>query len=497
MRFLAMEAPVPLGNAQAELCWDKTGAQPLPMVSLKFSLSTLVDALARLSREAATQNKVQKADETDNSSLFAHAPWGNFPSMISQSQDQPAVEQSCNKVLRRPPEIESQKSEPNSAHSGEFNHEEGHLYQTGHNISVVQPTAVALADSSDALLGILGVVREPHEDFDWTPPAGVSTGEATQTPLQKYMQEEFGDPLALKDFEASAHTEFHSTTRGSVVAGNFVVARDVPEDVVINGSARQVSSNSNGSARQVDIAAGDELLNILTHDYPKIQPDDDTAVPDDVDTVDSRDTLTQVDVVDGSADAIHDVVLQTGTKVVVKAEFISDGKDKIQLQQGLRGSVKRMDDNGDALISFGLGTATWVKRRNFDKLRLDVGDSPELPRGCWVLDVDVRQLRQGLNPAAITSKPKEGIDTRLLQLLGEWRSGESDRFEVTEGSSVYYLTVAIRRKDGEVTTRKNCIQIQKYTGKILYGQGYELTKQSPESVYWHGVNRDYIWNKEK
>lgn len=480
-----MEAPFPLGNAQAELCWDKTGAQPLPMVALKFSLSTLVDALARLSREAATQNKVQKADETDNSSLFAHAPWGNFPSMISQSQDQPSVEQSSNKVLQGPPKMESQKSEPNSVHSGEFNHEEGHLYQTGHNISVVQPTAVALADSSDALLGILGVVREPHEDFDWTPPAGVSTGEATQTPLQKYMQQEFGDPPAQEDFEASVHTEFHSTTRGSVVAGDFVVAREVPEDVGINGSAaRQVSSNSNGSARQVDISAGDELLSILANDYPKIQPDDDTAVPDDVDTVDSRDTLTQGDVVDGSADAIHDVVLQTGTKVVVKTEFTSDGKDKIQLQQGLRGSVKRIDDNGDALISFGLGTATWVKRRNFDKLRLHVGDSPEL-------------THQGLNPAAITSKPKDGIDTRLLQLLGEWRSGESDRFEVTEGSSVYYLTVVIRRKDGEVTTRRNCIQIQKYTGKILYGQGYELTKQSPESVYWHGVNRDYIWNKEK
>lgn len=101
--------------------------------------------------------------------------------------------------------------------------------------------------------------------------------------------------------------------------------------------------------------------------------------------------------------------IEAGTRVVVTKRFKSNTlDDKVMLQEGQRGTVDRLDGEGDALIKFdGLRRKEWVVTRNFDKLQVvdehsGAEEEPERPadRG----STGRRSRAASLPPASVASQ---------------------------------------------------------------------------------------------
>eukprot|EP00665_Eupelagonemidae_sp_cell47_P005427 gene5427-biopygen6224 len=63
-------------------------------------------------------------------------------------------------------------------------------------------------------------------------------------------------------------------------------------------------------------------------------------------------------------------VCSEGETVIVSEDFMSNSKNAVLLEVGLKGRIKRFGDSGSAFIRFdGLKKSHWVWKKNFDKLR--------------------------------------------------------------------------------------------------------------------------------
>jgi len=95
-----------------------------------------------------------------------------------------------------------------------------------------------------------------------------------------------------------------------------------------------------------------------------------------------------------------------GYDVKVIKPFKSNSKDSTDLDYGLRGMVRKIDDDGDALIMFeGVDRKQWVRKKNFGNLVVVDQD----------LDLDLEELPPSEFSACEASLPIEPLEVRQPQ----------------------------------------------------------------------------------
>eukprot|EP00927_Polykrikos_kofoidii_P066256 TRINITY_DN61888_c0_g1_i1.p1 TRINITY_DN61888_c0_g1~~TRINITY_DN61888_c0_g1_i1.p1 ORF type:complete len:1589 (+),score=254.33 TRINITY_DN61888_c0_g1_i1:156-4922(+) len=120
------------------------------------------------------------------------------------------------------------------------------------------------------------------------------------------------------------------------------------------------------------------------------------------------------------------VEIVTGSLVTVVHAFTSDDKDKDCLAIGIRGRVKKIDDEGDAQIDFdGIGKLKWVVKRNFWKLQVIPHAFPGLHSGSVVSGTSSTTHIAAVVPSQIGSsnsltpaaKPVAGGEKRFTEFV--------------------------------------------------------------------------------